>query len=81
MNDIKPAGRPHRWDRPFGREIMRSRDIDRVLALPVISDIDPDDLPSDLSLRDIFANDARIKKFSRGDIIGTLEAKGNIPKE
>lgn len=69
MSDAGAANRPRRWDKPFGAEVMTDADIDRVLALPVFAEIDPEDFPSDLPLRGIVANDGRIRRFSRGDII------------
>lgn len=69
MSDTSAANRPRRWDKPFGAEVMTDEDIDRVLALPVFSEINPEDFPADLPLRGIIANDGRIRRFSRGDII------------
>jgi Fe-S-cluster-containing dehydrogenase component/CRP-like cAMP-binding protein len=48
---------------------MSDGDIDRVLALPALSDVDTNGFPPDLPLRGIIANDARIRRFVRGDII------------
>ena len=60
--------RPQRWGTPFGPD-MTERDVDRVLALGVFEDIDPDQFPASQPLRDIIANDARIRHFQRGEIV------------
>ena len=69
MSEDQGAGRPQRWDKPFGPTSMADADIDRVLALPSFSSVEADEFPKDLPLREIIANDGRIQRFSRGDII------------
>lgn len=60
--------RPQRWDKPFGPD-MTDRDVDRVLGLGIFADIDAGQFPASQSLRDIIKNDARIKRFHRGEIV------------
>lgn len=60
--------RPQRWDRPFAPD-MTPADVVRVLALPVLRDIDQGKFPKHQALWDIIKNDARLERFRRGDII------------
>ena len=61
--------RPQRWDVPFGPD-MTEGDVLRVLfTLRVFGAIDQGQFPSTLSLQDIIRNDARIRRFRRGEII------------
>ncbi len=60
--------RPQRWDQPFGL-FMTDSDIDRLLTVPEIAAIDSNKFPSHTPLKGILKNDARIVKFSAGDII------------
>jgi Fe-S-cluster-containing dehydrogenase component/CRP-like cAMP-binding protein len=69
VSEDQAAGRPQRWDKPFGLQSMTDADVDRVLALPSFASVEPDEFPKDLPLREIIANDGRIQRFSRGDII------------
>lgn len=59
---------PQRWDQPFGL-FMTDLDVDRLLTIPEISSIDESKFPSHIPLRGILKNDARIVKFSAGDIV------------
>ncbi|NJM91904.1 MAG: hypothetical protein HC861_03930 [Rhodospirillaceae bacterium] len=61
--------RPRRWDRPFAPD-MTEGDVLRVLfTLRVFGAIDQGQFPSTLSLQDIVRNDARIRRYRRGEII------------
>ena len=61
--------RPRRWDRPLAPD-MTEGDVLRVLfTLRVFGAIDQGQFPSTLSLQDIIRNDARIRRFRRGEII------------
>ena len=60
--------RPKRWDRPFGGD-MTDDDVDRALALPLLSTIDADAFPKSQRLRDIIRFDSRISEYKRGDIV------------
>ncbi len=74
---VRHVGKPQRWDEPFGSERMRPRDVARILASPVFAGIDPDDFPSDMELADIIANDGRIVRCARGQIIVRRGDYGN----
>jgi len=69
VSDDLAVGRPQRWDKPFGLQTMADADVDRVLTLPSFSSVEADEFPKDLPLREIIANDGRMRRFSRGDII------------
>jgi len=60
--------RPQRWDAPFG-DAMDDGDVDRLLAVEPFRAIDPELFPPSLPLRDILKNDARLVRYSPGDII------------
>src|SRR5438552_11643011 len=64
-----PAFRtPARWDVPLDQN-MTEKDVERLLALPPFSLMDPSRFPASASLRDILLNDSRIRHFSAGDIV------------
>jgi Fe-S-cluster-containing dehydrogenase component/CRP-like cAMP-binding protein len=67
MKDVQ-IERPQRWHRPFSPE-MSEADVDRALAAPVFSGIDPAPFPANLSLHGIIRNDARLVRLQRGDIV------------
>lgn len=54
---------------PFGDESIPANDVSGILSLPVFEDIDEAGFPDDLPLRDIIANDGRIVRYDRGDLI------------
>ena len=60
--------RPQRWDQPFGL-FMTDQDVERLLAIPEISAIEESKFPSHCPLRGILKNDARIVKYTAGDIV------------
>ena len=61
--------RPKRWDRPLAPD-MTEGDVLRVLfTLRVFGVIDQGQFPSSLSLQDIIRNDARIRRYRRGEMI------------
>lgn len=69
--------RPKRWDRPLATD-MTERDVLRVLfTLRVFGAIDQSQFPSTLSLQDIIRNDARIRRYRRGEIIMRKGDYGN----
>ena len=64
-----PAFRtPARWDVPLDQN-MTEKDVERLLALPPFSLMDPSRFPASASLRDILLNDSRIRQFRAGDIV------------
>jgi Fe-S-cluster-containing hydrogenase component 2/CRP-like cAMP-binding protein len=71
------AIRPQRWDKPFGASEMPEAYVDAILAHPVFADVDPEAFPDSLPLRGIIANDARYRRFSRGDILFRRGDYGN----
>ena len=60
--------RPQRWDVPFGPE-MDDKAVDRLLAIPPFSRMDPHAFPPNISLRGILRNDTRISQYQDGDIV------------
>ncbi|MGI9415570.1 MAG: 4Fe-4S dicluster domain-containing protein [Hyphomicrobiales bacterium] len=54
---------------PFGDEPIPSHDVSGILSLPVFEDVDEDAFPDDLPLGDIIANEGRIVRYDRGDVI------------
>jgi len=71
------VGKPQRWDKPFGHQRIHADDVKRILSLPIFKTIDKDDFPGDLALEDIIANDGRIVRYRRGDIIVRKGDYGN----
>ena len=69
MGQVQLVRRPRRWDQPLAGDALPRAQTQALLALPVFAEIDQDCFPGDLPLHDIIANDARILKFSRGDIV------------
>lgn len=59
--------RPKRRREPFGE--MSDADVDRALALPILSELSGARFPPSLSLADILRNDARFLRLRRGDIV------------
>ncbi len=60
--------RPQRWDQLFGL-LMTDVDVERLLKIPEISAIEEKNFPSHIPLKGILKNDARIVKYSPGDIV------------
>ena len=62
------VARPQRWDAPFG-DGVRDEDVDQLLRVDPFRSVDPAKFPPSLALRDILRHDARIVRFSRGDLV------------
>lgn len=77
MTQVRHVGKPQRWDESFGIGRVPARDVKRVLASPVFATIDPEDFPEDLALGDIIANDGRILRCARGQIVVRRGDYGN----
>lgn len=77
MAEATAIRRPRRWDVPFAEQPLADADIDRILAIPIVSQIDATRFPPTVSLRDIIRNDARIERYNRGDIIIREDDYGN----
>src|SRR5580692_1654040 len=56
---------------------MSERDLDRLLQIPLFRKMDPGRFPKNTSLRDILANDGRLRRFKSGDIIVRQGDYGN----
>lgn len=67
QTDRRRRRRPQRWDRPFGDGPLTAEDVARVLALPVFRDIDPGEFPDHMRLDNVIANDAQIRRPTRGE--------------
>ena len=65
---IKTQERPQRWDQPFG-QFMTDQDVERLMTVPEIAAIEGNKFPSHIPLEGILKNDARIVKYSAGDIV------------
>lgn len=59
---------PERWDKPFSED-MTDVDVNLVLAHPLFLSTDPRRFPSSIPLRGIIKNDARIRRFQRGEVV------------
>lgn len=68
-SNVRQVRKPHRWDQPFGPRRIQAQDVRRILSYPIFKYIDPRPFPDDLALADIIANDGRIIRYSRGDIV------------
>lgn len=60
--------RPQRWDAPFDPNLTQD-DVFRLLNTPPFSRMDPARFPRRTPLADILANDTRLRRFRRGEII------------
>ena len=60
--------RPQRWDNPLDPDLSEE-DVERVMALDLFRNMDPNDFPPTASLRDIVRNDTRLVRYQRGDIV------------
>ena len=61
--------RNRRWDEPFSDEPLDAESVARVLALPPFADVRPEEFPEWLPLFEIIANDGRLRRFHRGEVI------------
>src|SRR5579859_5875909 len=60
--------RPQRWDASFDPE-MTSEAVDRLLTFAPFRDMNPENFPKRISLRDILQHDVRVRRFRRGEIV------------
>src|SRR5579872_3991711 len=75
--EFKGIAKPRRWDIPFWQERARLEGavemtdviVDRVLAAPPFSQMDPERFPAAVALRGVVQNDTRICRFKKGEII------------
>ncbi len=61
--------RNRRWDEPFGDALLDPQAVARVRALPAFADVEAGNFPSWLALDDILANDGRLRRVDRGEVI------------
>ncbi len=69
MTQVQLVKKKRRWDKPFGRRRLRPKIIRQILSAPLFSKISPVDFPDDVPLNGVIANDMRIVRYARGDII------------
>ena len=60
--------RPQRWDAAFD-PAMTEVDVDRLLAIPPFSQMDPEKFPRRTPLREILLHDTSIRRYRKGEII------------
>ena len=61
--------RNRRWDTPFGGTPLDDETVAQILSLPAFEIVAADDFPAWLPLESIIANDGRLRRFERGEII------------
>jgi hypothetical protein len=61
--------RNRRWDEPFGDDPLDAETIARILTLPTFADVDVRDFPGWLPLDQLIANDGRLRRYGRGEVI------------
>ncbi len=65
---INAISRPQRWDNPFDEDLDEDK-IASILALPAFVDIDGSRFPAQIPLEGIIANDARLVRYRRGEVV------------
>ncbi len=60
--------RPKRWDSAFAED-MTDADVQRLLSRAPFSAMNPDNFPRAAPLADVLKNDARIRRYAKGEII------------
>src|SRR6266478_4259706 len=69
MPPISPTiERPQRWDAAFD-PAMTEADVDRLLAIPPFSQMNPEKFPQRTPLREILMHDTSIRRYRKGEII------------
>ena len=61
--------RNRRWDEPFGDAPLDADTVARVLSLPIFANVDPAEFRTSLPLDQIIANDGRLRRFQRNEVI------------
>src|SRR5687767_4690402 len=85
MIETELIERPSRWDVPFGREASdggvalepSDLDIDRLMQLEPFIYMNADSFPKNTPLDGILRNDARLRRYRRGDVIVRQGDYGN----
>src|SRR6266404_2406006 len=69
MPPVSPTiERPQRWDAAFD-PAMTGADVDRLLAIPPFSRMNPEKFPQRTPLREILLHDTSIRRYRKGEII------------
>ena len=61
--------RNRRWDEPFGDEPLDAETVARILSLPAFANVDAAEFQAWLPLNQIIANDGRLGRYQRGEVI------------
>ncbi len=61
--------RNRRWDEPFGKTPLDDKTVAHILSLPAFEIVAAGDFPAWLPLASIIANDGRLRRFERGEVI------------
>ena len=61
--------RNRRWDEPFGDEPLDAETVARILALPNFANVSTTEFQAWLPLDKIIANDGRLRRYQRGEVI------------
>ena len=61
--------RNRRWDEPFGETPLDDKTVAQILSLPAFENVAAGDFPARLPLAGIIANDGRLRRFERGEVI------------
>ncbi len=77
--------RNRRWDQPFGKELLEGKvvlpmnddTVEQILSLPDFADLSPGDFPAWLPLKGIIANDGRLRRYRKGEVIVRKGDYGN----
>lgn len=69
--------RNRRWDEPFGDEPLDPTTVAYILSMPAFEDVNPAEFQSWLPLDQIIANDGRLRRYQRGEVILRKDDYGN----
>lgn len=61
--------RNRRWDQPFGEEPLDAPTVAHILSLPTFANVDAAEFQAWLPLDQIIANDGRLRRYQRGEVI------------
>ncbi|PCI26890.1 hypothetical protein COB52_05625 [Candidatus Kaiserbacteria bacterium] len=68
--------RPQRWDVPYDPD-MTEEDVIYILGMEPFSNIDQDKFPKSIPLYGVIANETKIRKFNKGDLVMRRGDYGN----
>lgn len=69
--------RNRRWDQPFGEERLDAQTVAGILSLPIFANVDAAEFQPWLPLDQIIANDGRLRRCQRGEVIVRKGDYGN----